>query len=257
MGMRIFTTRRWALSKRYRRDGKPPVLFVHVPKTAGTSLRRMLQASLGMQAVYPSDADLARRKDGGYPLAAEVLRELPTIRPYGVLVGHFVAGIVRHLPVPHRAATMLRDPVQRSLSMLAHLHVHRGLSPKAVMESEYLRSNHIADYQTRLLGAEHEEEFDHATDAHLERALRNLEAFEFVGITERFPESCRWFDRLFGTAVSSVIRESNVLRPGGRGYEEFIPSIEPLVARDRVLYERACARFDRDSQAMLTATAAA
>lgn len=232
-----------------RRSGQPPILFVHVPKTAGTSLRRMFQASLGRRAVYPSDADLRRRPRRDYPSTAEILLGLPRARPYRVLIGHFVGGIVRGLPVPHRVATMLRDPVQRSLSMLAHLHRQQGLAPETVMGSEQLRTAHIADYQTRMLGADSDPDFNDVSDACLERALRNLDAFEFVGITERFTESCRLFDARFGTALSSRVQTSNVLRPEGRGYEEFISQIEPLVARDRVLYERACARFGLEVQA--------
>lgn len=229
-----------------------PIFFLHMPKTAGTSIRQMLQASLGSRAVYPSDRDLLRRADRAYPTTTEMLRRLPGVRPYRVLIGHFAAGVVHDLPVPHRAATMLRDPVQRSLSMLAHLERHHGLAPEVVMDSEQLCAAHIADYQTALLDAHGDRDFGDMTDARLDRALHNLAAFEFVGLTERFTESCRRFDRLFGTHISAAIRHANVLRPGGRGLERFIPRIEPLVARDRVLYERALARFDQDERSTTT-----
>jgi len=231
-----------------------PIFFLHMPKTAGTSIRQMLQATLGARAVYPSDHDLRRRADRAYPTTTEMLRILPGVRPYRVLIGHFTAGVVHDLPVPHRAATMLRDPVQRSLSMLAHLQRHHGLAPEAVMDSEELCVAHIADYQTALLGADGDRDLDAMTDARLDRALNNLAAFEFVGLTEQFAESCRRFDGLFGTTISVAIRRVNVLRPEGRGLERFIPRIEPLVARDRVLYERACTMFACDARSMASAS---
>lgn len=250
--MRIFGARQWPFRKRCRRDGNAPVLFIHVPKTAGTSMRQMLQISLGERAVYPSDRDIARRGSGGYPSRAELLRTLPSVRPYRVLIGHFVAGFAHDLPVRHRTATMLRDPVQRSLSMLAHVSRHRGLAPEAVLDSEALRDELITDHQTRLLGSRAPGEFANLTDATLERALRTLADLDYVGITEQFAASCRLFDAVFGTGVSHCRLQSNVLRPGGRGLEEFIPRIEPLVTRDRVLYEQACARFERDLAAITT-----
>ena len=138
----------WTSSRVRRTAAEPPILFVHVPKTAGTSMREMLQISLGKQAVYPNNRDIARRADGLYPTQAEILRSFPTLRPYRVLIGHFVAGLAHALPVRHRTATMLRDPVQRSLSMLAHAERHLGVSPKAVLDSERLCADLITDHQT-------------------------------------------------------------------------------------------------------------
>jgi len=245
--------RRWVARAIDQLQGRPPqvrrpqrIFFIHIAKTAGTSMRQMLQIALGQRAIYPSNRDLALRADGGYPSQRELLGALPSVRPYRVLIGHYVAGIMHDLPVRHRTATMLRDPVQRSLSMLAHVERHRGLSPEAVLDSEELCAELIADHQTRLLAAEMPREFMHPAADSLDRALRTVAALDYVGITERFEESCRLFDAVFGTDVSSCRTEANVLRPGGRGLEEFIPRIEPLVTRDRVLYEAACGRFSRD-----------
>lgn len=240
-------------SLRVHRDAvEPRIVFLHVPKTAGTSMRQMLQTSLGQRAVYPSNRDIALRADGCYPSHAEILRELPSVRPYRVLIGHYVAGIAHDLPVRHRTATMLREPVQRSLSMLAHVERHRGLTPEAVLDSEVLCRELITDYQTRLLAAEVPRDFMHPAADALERALRTVAALDYVGVTERFEESCRLFDAVFGTDVSRCRTEANVLRPGGRGLEEFIPRIEPLVSRDRVLYEAACGRLARDLATITT-----
>lgn len=223
-----------------------PIFFLHIPKTAGTSMRRSLQAALGNAQIYPSDDDIASRPTGEYPTPRELRAELPSIRPYRVLIGHFPAGIKDVLPVPHRIAVMLRDPVQRSLSLLAHLERQKGLSPATVLASEELCARYLVNLQTWWLGWVIGQGRQPVTETTLEQALRNLDDFDFVGLTERFADSCRLFDSTFGTAVTSVMREENVLRPGGRGYEEFIPAIEPLVEVDRVLYARARARFERD-----------
>jgi len=252
MGIRL-GFRAWSASQR-RGVASPRILFIHVPKTAGTSIRMMLQIDLGMRAVYPSNADIARRADRGYPSPAEILTALASVRPYRVLIGHFVAGIATELPVRHRTATMLREPVQRALSMLAHLKRQKGLAPEAVLDSEALCTAHITDHQTRILGATVEREFHDLSDASLERALRTVANLDYVGVTERFADSCRLFDAVFGTGIARCRLETNVLRPDGRGLEEFIPRVEPLVSRDRLLYAEACRRFGRDLAAIDTPT---
>lgn len=250
MDIRRLGLRAWSAPQGSAAAAPSRILFIHVPKTAGTSIRQMLQIDLGKRAIYPSNADIARRADRGYPSHPEILAALSSVRPYRVLIGHFMAGIAADLPVRHRTATMLREPVQRALSMLAHLERHQGLAPEAVLASEALCTAYITDHQTRILGASVEREFGDLTDASLERALRTVADLDYVGITERFAESCRLFDATFGTGIARCRLETNVLRPGGRGLEEFIPRVEPLVSRDRVLYAQARLRFERDLAAI-------
>lgn len=237
-----------------RAAAEAPILFIHLPKAAGTSMRHSLEAALGSANVYPSADDFRSRGDSRYPKAWEILRDYASIRPYRVLIGHFPAGLKDALPVPHRTAVILRNPVQRSLSLLAHLARHGGTSPQEVLASDTLRQR-LVDMQTRMMAARIGTGMGEVTDATLEQAIHNLDTFDFVGLTERFADSCRLFDVRFGTRVADTMRQSNVLRPGGRGFEEFIPLVEPLVARDRVLYERARARFEKDLAAAVPAAA--
>jgi hypothetical protein len=80
-------------------------------------------------------------------------------------------------------------------------------------------------------------------DDALARAVGRLKSVDFVGITERFAESCRIFDRLFDTRISKSIQRIHVFRPEGTELQEHMPRIEPLVQRDQVLYDAALARF--------------
>ena len=232
----------------------PPILFLHMPKTAGTSLRRMLQASLGMNAVYPSDEELSIRPNGWYPSEAEILETFPSLRPYFCITGHFSAAIVDRLPRPHRTAVFLRDPIQRSLSALAHFHHTTGTPPDRLLDDEEFVTRSIRDHQTIRLGNK-EPRMPPAGDTRiLERALDVIDAFGFVGLTERFRESCMLFDSTFGTMIGAAVRKENVLRPNGTEFSELLPRILPLVNLDRVLYERAVARFTIDTQRIQTAT---
>jgi len=81
-------------------------------------------------------------------------------------------------------------------------------------------------------------------DRMLDRAIRRLETMDFVGLTERFEDSCRIFDQRFGTRIARLTRRENVLRPEGNELAELISRIEPFVQRDRLLYETAVVHFN-------------
>jgi hypothetical protein len=248
-------TPRWdAVWTPYAMPPGPPILFIHMPKTAGTSLRRMLQSSLGMHAVYPSDKDLARRVDRQYPWQAEILENYSSLRRYFVLAGHFLAAFADQLPVRHRTAVFLRCPVQRSLSLLAHFSKTTGRPPHQLIDDQEIVERHIRNFQTRILGSTDDTPTAECAGRVLDHALAKINEFTFVGLTERFQDSCAVFDATFGTTVCQGIRKENVLRPTGLEYEDLIPRILPLVDMDQVLYARASARFHADNSRRLAQT---
>ena len=227
------------------------ILVIHIAKTAGTSLRRMLQDEYGPLLVYPGDWYLQQLPDGWYPLGSEMLRDYAKLPPHNVLIGHFTAAMADMLPRRYRTAVFLREPIQRSLSMLGHFSRTMTVPVPTLVEDAGFMAAHIADYQTRILGAEgvcDPHQVETIDDAVLTRAVARLETIDFVGLTERFPESCVVFDELFRTGVSKHIRREGMHRPEGNELAEYVPQIEPIVRRDRVLYETALARFNAAGQ---------
>jgi hypothetical protein len=223
------------------------ILVIHIAKTAGTSLRRMLQDEYGPRLVYPGDFHLRYLPNGWYPLGSEMLRGYGEIPTHNVLVGHFTAAMADMLPRRYQTATFLREPIQRSLSMLGQFSRTLKLPVSALLEDAQFMEANIADYQTRILGADgvcDPAQVETIDDEVLDRAIRRLETLDFVGLTERFAESCAVFDARFRTGVSQFIRREVVHRPEGRELSEYIPRIEPFLGRDLVLYETAVARFD-------------
>lgn len=218
----------------------PPLFFIHIMKTAGTSFRVMLEDALGPEAVYPSTVDLAALPHGWYPPAADVVRNLASIHPHRVLVGHYSAAMLDVLPRGYRGITFLRDPLRRSLSKLRFASVVHGISPRSLMEDEQFIVGSIQDYQSRVLATR---ELDAnawqgaVDDAMLGDAIGRLDRLAFVGITERFQESCGLFDSCFGTSLATMMRHDNVGGCDSDDLQPFVPLLLPLIARDRILYD--------------------
>jgi hypothetical protein len=222
------------------------ILVIHIAKTAGTSLRRMLQDEYGPSLVYPGDFYLERMPNGWYPLGSEMLRDYGNLPPHNVLVGHFTAAMADRLPCRYQTATFLREPVQRSLSMLGQFSRMLKLPVPALLEDPQFMTANITDFQTRTLGADgvcDPHEVETVDDTVLGRALARLETLDFVGLTERFAESCVIFDARFRTGISQFIRREVVHRPEGGELSEYSSRVSPFLERDRVLYERAVERF--------------
>lgn len=227
------------------------ILVIHIAKTAGTSLRMMLEDEYGSHMVYPGNYYLNNLPNGWYPLGSEMIRNYGKIPPHNVLVGHFTAAMADMLPKPYQTVTFLRDPVQRSLSMLGHFSRTMNIPVSALIKDEAFMNAKIADYQTRILGAEgvcDPFQVGVVNDNTLTRALRRLEIIDFVGLNEHFSEACAIFDNRFGTNISKHIRRVAVNRPKGNEFAEFITEIEPLLQRDRILYEAAETRFNSETK---------
>jgi hypothetical protein len=227
----------------------PPILVIHIMKTAGTSLRRMLQQELGQRAVYPSDRDLEKLPHGWYRSGRDILENFHTLPQHRVLIGHFAAEIGDRLPIPYRTAAFVRDPLQRSLSTLVHFGEHFRRPPAELLGDSDFIDTRIRDHQTKVLGGQGiTDSHDHCQidDATLARAISRIGRIDFVGITEWSPKSFEVFDRRFGTGIAQHQIRENVLRPEGSELSELVPRIEELVRRDRVLYEAAVARLETD-----------
>jgi hypothetical protein len=182
--------------------GLPLLVFVHIPKTAGTTLRTVLS----MNERGSRSRALGNVFKGGGGVSRALIERLragrgPDLRGARLVRGHFPLGIREYLPSymseerELRCFTFLREPAERTLSHYFAIHdVGRGyglppLAPEATLddaiEGGYLHDN----LHTRMLSGL-PEPFGEVDDAMLEQAKHNLtEGLACFGLTERFDES--------------------------------------------------------------------
>jgi hypothetical protein len=112
--------RRWMLQEMQaapdaeQGEGPPRIVFLHILKTAGSSLRRRLEELAGGAPVWRHEVD---GRPGDAPREA-----LARCR---VVMGHFTIADARHVPGPRRIFTVLREPRERLLSYYHFLARHR------------------------------------------------------------------------------------------------------------------------------------
>lgn len=96
----------------YRRknvpSSRPKHYFVHIPKTAGTALRAFLSASVPADDLFSSF------------YMDDLLRSTDSLASYTYFTGHFQGMLDVALNQKTRKATLLRHPVQRTISHFFH-----------------------------------------------------------------------------------------------------------------------------------------
>lgn len=180
------------------------LVFLHIPKTAGTTLNRIIDWQYSPLAIFTIDPYRIRA-------TPQRLKQLPEKRRRALRVvrGHMLYGIHNFLPQGATYITMLRDPVARALSAYYFVlrrplnPLHRKLKRERLSIEDCLRLfPDRQNLQCRFIAGVEDTAIE--DERLLEMAREHLrKSFTVVGISERFEESLMLMATTFGWEISS------------------------------------------------------
>ena len=175
---------------------------MHIPKTAGTTVRAALA-----QVYRPDERAFVYQPNVPDSITLDALASLPEERQQHLklVMGHFAYGIDGPLPGSSRYITMLREPMDRLVSL--YFYFMTGTFPpgsgsarqqarlaqtRIPMDEYAFDTKHLRwDNQMVRLASGHEDvPFGHCSEAMLTEALEHVdEHFDAVLLQERMTES--------------------------------------------------------------------
>jgi hypothetical protein len=226
--------------------GKTAVIFLHLPKTAGTTLNRLIEWEYRISEMYSVDPVL-------FEWSYAHLRSLPKKRlsKTRVFKGHMLFGLHEVLPQPSTYITVLRNPVDRVLSAFYFMRSHKlhpfywKLRRKKWTLEEYVERSTRDNVQCKIIAnANYHTPCTHEI---LDRALDHLNRyFSVIGLSERFEESLALMKLRFGWQLKSY-SAFNVTRSRPKRQDLPQASLDLIAERNRfdvVLYNQAAKLFE-------------
>jgi hypothetical protein len=257
----------------------PSIFFVHVMKTAGTAFLRLTGDRYAPERTSPRAgldvSTLEQKQSIDYLLDhAEALR-----RDYELISAHVPAWVATAVAPDHLRVTLLRDPVDRTISQLRQsARIIGRESLEELFDNDHWR-NRLSNYMTRVFGLRAEEHLETRagqpqglgvndlpeaeraefvdeikaamdlsmnnvrpmTGEDLRRAVETLESCELVGTMDRFDDFLRQASDLIGVPVPPA-RQINEATDDLQVSPALRRRIEAELALDIELYETVCSR---------------
>jgi hypothetical protein len=191
----------------------PKFFFIHVQKAAGTSLIFRLRREFGRPRIYPPLAD--KGNVAAVITVDHLLERWQTHRDTTrVVTGHFPFCTVELLDDDFTTMTVLREPVERTLSYLRH---HRKMTPdeadrslEDIYEDPVRFEGLVHNHMVKMFSLRREEMTDGVltpvdfTPEHLERAKENLARVDVVGDQATFEDFVAELIERFGWRLGDL-----------------------------------------------------
>lgn len=239
------------------------VVFLHIPKTAGSSFTKIIKG------LYPSDQIYHQMESNA------LIEHLKSKQNQEKLyIGHYYYDVLQHFDHKPTVLTFLREPRNR---MLSHYYFYKAQSEKSVALLpwwdqhivELTRQHSFAEFisldlpeidkaffnlQTRHIANSTDFEPPQTESERanlLALALGHLKDMEFVGVVERFEESLSLFRHQFGlqAEIQPLAVNVNKARPDDNSEVRVFdqnPVAKKRVELDMKLYEEGMKRLTEE-----------
>jgi hypothetical protein len=222
------------------------LIFMHIPKTAGITLRTIIS-----NQYKPEEVINTFHHETGFETIVQQVRT----ENIKCLLSHHPFGIHKMLNKPFTYVTMLRDPVDRVISAYYYLHknpdtleefkkkMDRVSFKEFITEDDKDFQYFVNNMQTRIASGEYDPNM-----ADLKRAKKNLiDYFSVIGITEMFDESIDLMKATFGWGNINYVKQNVTKNRPLKEHvpEEIIKIIEEKNQLDLELYKWARENFEK------------
>ncbi len=227
---------------------RPRVFFMHIPKTAGMSIRLFLGNQYPVSQVMPANDWMELLTSG-----------LNDLSGYRLFQGHFGCGLFDLLPPDVRPVVFLREPIARTISHLKHLrrdpnfHLAHALAAGRSL-AELVHDDRVMGLCTNVQTAQLANDIPGADilaglrlsqeqgeipdpDAYtlkpdLAKALDTLDRFHLVGFLETLQDDILRMSLLLGLHPPAMVPKSND-DPGGVTHQAEVDAETLAILRER------------------------
>ncbi len=228
------------------RGMKNKLIFLHIPKTAGTTFHNILDKQFLPENVFTIQViDDTRLNIDEFISLPKSARE----KVY-LLKGHMSFGLHKYMVGETKYITFLREPRERIISFYYYVLQNSNLELYTLIKSNNwslhdfvanVNMKELNNAQLKLIsGIEANDEMM------LEKAIENIRThFSFVGITEYFDESLKRLEKIYGWDISDYINHKvNDSRPKLKDIDpKTIKLIEEKNRGDILFYEQLKTEF--------------
>lgn len=189
------------------------LIFLHIMKTAGTTLERILKREYGESKAIRFDPKFLSCDVEEFSFLPK--EERSRIK---AIMGHFCFSLHKQLPGDYKYITILRDPVDRIMSEYFYILTQadhwffQEMTSKHMSLSDFVRCGmyqSLDNAQTKYLSSMMDIPYGKYSSEAVEIAKDNLQKhFSMVGLTERFDESVILMKRMFHWRMPYYVREN-------------------------------------------------